>query len=300
MRTTLCFTSFNFAYATKACILAKTLKIYNPDWIIAAVISDSEGDWRLGLVEKYFDEVVFSHQIDIPDFSRLEAEYSVVELCTAVKGDAACYFLDRNYKNVIYLDPDIAVFSSLSFMEKLLIDNSILLTPHQLEPDEKEDVTSIIDNEVGSLKYGIFNLGYIGFANDDEGRRCARWWKDRLNHKCIDSPGDGYFTDQKWCNHIPVFFNGVHIIRDCGCNVASWNLNKRIISFDQIGRILVNEDTLKFYHFTKFGPLGRLMTERYAKDNFQAFELWAYYQRQLDLLEEELLSDRNEENTAAL
>jgi len=288
MNKTLCYTSFNFDYAEKACILALTIKKHNPEWEIAAVISDVKNDKRLELIEKYFDMVVFSQDLDIPDFERIKNEYSIVELCTAIKGEAACFFLEKEYKKVFYLDPDIAVFNSLTFLEDLMENNSILLTPHQLEPDKKEDEQSIIDNELASLKYGIFNLGFIGFKNDQEGYNCATWWKDRLNHKCIDAPGDGYFTDQKWCNHIPIFFKNVHIIRDNGCNVSSWNLNKRIISFDINGDILVNKDTLKFYHFTKFGSLGKIMTERYAADNFQVFELWMYYKKMLNLMKGEI------------
>lgn len=289
MNKTLCFTSFNFDYSLKACILAKTLKKNNPEWVVAAVISDSEFDPRLKLIKKYFDVVVFSHDLNIVEFEVKKKKYSIIELCTAVKGDAACYFLDSDYKNVIYLDPDIAVFNSMNLIEELLNDYSILLTPHQLEPDDKNNTQSIRDNELASLKYGIFNLGFIAFANDVNGRLCSEWWKDRLNYKCIDSPGDGYFTDQKWCNHIPIFFSGVYILRDFGCNVASWNLNKRIIKFNENGEIFVNGDLLKFYHFSKFGPLGKTMIQRYSQENFNVFELWYYYQDQLTILEKELL-----------
>lgn len=287
---TLCYTSFNFDYAEKACILALTIKKYNPDWVISAVVSDNEDDKRLKLVEKYFDMVVFSHKLNIPDFEIMQNEYSIIELCTAIKGEAACFFLEKGYKQVFYLDPDIAVFNSLSFLEHLLKNNSILLTPHQLEPDKKEDIQSIVDNEVASLKYGIFNLGFIGFKNDQEGHNCATWWKDRLNYKCVDAPGDGYFTDQKWCDHIPIFFKNVHIIKDSGCNVSSWNLNKRIISIDRNGDIKVNSDKLKFYHFTKFDSVGKEMTERYANNNFQVYELWVYYKRVLNLMKKELIN----------
>jgi hypothetical protein len=38
---------------------------------------------------------------------------------------------------------------------------------------------------------------------------------------------NGLFTDQKWLNFAPVFFDGVSIIRSSRHNVATWNLTTR-------------------------------------------------------------------------
>ncbi len=72
------------------------------------------------------------------------------------------------------------------------------------------------------------------------------------------------------------------ILRDPGYNVASWNLSRRKISIDRSGRILCNGKLLYFYHFTKLGPVGDAMTQRYAKDNIEVYELWSWYRRKVE------------------
>jgi hypothetical protein len=71
----------------------------------------------------------------------------------------------------------------------------------------------------------------------------------------------------------------VKILRDPGYNVASWNLSQRHLTADDTGSILVNGQTLRFFHFTKLGPVGAMMTERYARGNLLVHEIWAWYRR---------------------
>jgi hypothetical protein len=87
----------------------------------------------------------------------------------------------------------------------------------------------------------------------------------------------GIFVDQKWCNLVPCLFENVKVLRDPGCNVASWNLSCRTVSIGSDGIIMCNEVPLKFFHFTKLGPTGDIMTQRYAATNFEVYELWAWY-----------------------
>ena len=129
-------------------------------------------------------------------------------------------------KVVIYLDPDIAVFHSLDSVVDKLSDASILLTPHQVKPNILEG--SIRDNELTSLKYGVFNLGFLAVRNDETGGSFADWWARRLHFACYDEPQNGLFTDQKWCDLVPGLFDRVLIERDPGCNVASWNSAREV------------------------------------------------------------------------
>jgi hypothetical protein len=165
---------------------------------------------------------------------------------------------------------------------KALLDNySIVLTPHQIDPDARDQLMTIRDNEITSLDYGVFNLGFVAMANDTEGRRFAQWWDDRLRDWCHDRLDIGLFVDQKWCNLVPCFFDGVKILRDPGYNVASWNLSQRAMRYDENGTALINDVPLRFYHFTKLGPVGDFMTQRYAKDNVEIYELWWWYRNQV-------------------
>ena len=114
----------------------------------------------------------------IPDLRRWIFEHDVIELCTAAKGAMLCRLLEAGARKVVYLDPDLALFDSLREIEVLLDHHNVILTPHQIEPDDERP--AILDNEIGSLKWGIYNLGFLGVADTAEGRRFARWWRDRL------------------------------------------------------------------------------------------------------------------------
>ena len=148
---------------------------------------------------------------------------------------------------------------------------------------------AIMDNEITSLEYGAFNLGFVAITNDDEGRRFSQWWDDRLRDWCHDRLDIGLFVDQKWCNLAPCFFDRVRILRDPGYNVASWNLSQRVMRFDEAGQAQINGYPFRFYHFTKLGAVGDMMTQRYAKNNTEVYELWWWYRQEVIASTSELI-----------
>ena len=276
-----CFTSFNRAYIPRALVLARTLRQAHPDWDIWALVVDAlprSADSAHDLQD--FDQVVTVAQLGIEHFQSWIFKHNVVEACTAVKGYMFVHLLEMAYAKVIYLDPDIAVFHPLKEIESKLDMYSIILTPHQIEPNDTK--FAMDDNELMSLKYGIYNLGFLGVANNPIGLKFAAWWRNLLYDACYEEVEAGLYTDQKYCDLVPSLFSDVHIERDPGCNVASWNLSQREIEISKDGRIFVNRSPLKFYHFTKVGNAGDVMTARYAGNNFEALEIWNWYKRQID------------------
>lgn len=275
-----CFTSATFAYLDRVRVLGETLRRHHPDWTFSLCLSDREPPgFRLDLGREPIDRIVRLEELDIPDRRAWIFGHEIVELCTAVKGPMLCRLLEQGARKVFYLDPDIALFADLDDLVALLDHHDILLTPHQLEPDA--DRQAILDNEIGSLKHGVYNLGFLGVAATDEGWRFARWWRDRLIDFCFDDIPNGLFTDQRWCDHVPSFFPGTHVIRDPGCNVASWNLSRRPLSIDAAGDIRVAGSILRFFHFTKIDSAGMTMLERYAGGRLAVLELAHWYRRRL-------------------
>ena len=183
------------------------------------------------------------------------------------------------YDKVVYFDPDIALFHPLCDLDALLDRHSVVLTPHQL--DANEAPVAVADNELTSLRYGVFNLGFLAVRSDPEGRRFAAWWAAQLLRACYDEVESGIFTDQKYCDLVPALFERVHVHRDPGCNVASWNLSRRTLRIGRDGAITANGSPLKFYHFTKIGTAGDVMVRRYAGANTAAFEIWEWYRREI-------------------
>jgi len=271
------FTSITANYLPKARILATTLKKFNPDAVFSLVISD---DLPVGfkLDEEPFDEVLSIYDLGIPveNLQKWIFKHSVVEMCTAVKGQALYKLLtERRAGKVVYLDPDMAVFHKLDELEAILDKSDIVITPHQTEPEETRE--AVMDNEIVSLQHGIYNFGFCAVKNSSEGIRFAKWWRDRLVEFCYDDIPNGLFTDQRWGDFIPVFFSNVCILRDKTYNVATWNLTHRQISADNTGKLMVEGSPLKIYHFSGFDSGAQeAMLKRYSNSPL-LFDLRNWY-----------------------
>lgn len=278
---TFCYTSVNVEYLDRALVLLESIRITNPSWKVVLVLVDSEESAGANQdVLAQFDEVILSQELIRHDHDRWIFSHDVIEACTAVKGAAMKMLLARNPRAVVYLDPDICVFQDLEPMLVTLSNFDVCLTPHQLSP--AETVRSIEDNEIGSLRHGIFNLGFAAVRPTSEGLRFATWWAERLRHYCFDDPMRGLFTDQKWLDHAPVFFRGLGILRDPGMNVANWNLDNRRVAVDNGGNYTVDDQPLYFWHFTKATSVGPLMTLRFGARDHAVTQLWRFYLERLE------------------
>lgn len=288
------FTSITANYFAKARVLCKTLKKYNKEAKFVLGISDSIPDF-VELSEEPFDEVLEAKNLkQIENKDSFFFKHTVTELCTAVKPLMAYEIIQKeDADSVIYLDPDIAVFDSLNELENMFSEGSILLTPHQLVP-EKEDIY-IRENEILFLKRGTYNFGFFGVKKDEQGLSFLNWWADRLKNYCFDDNYEvldelthdgllGLFTDQKWADLIPCYFDKHKIIREPGYNVCTWNLSGRTVRIRD-DKVFVNGKPLYFYHFSGFDSGGhhnelRKSLEYYPQNNdVQKMSIW--YEDQL-------------------
>jgi hypothetical protein len=274
-----CFTSFTFSYLPRALILVQTLRAIHPEWTVWAVVPDEPPNSDDCGLSRAFDHVIYANQLGFPQFHSWLFKHDIVEASTAVKGEMLHHLLENGVDKVIYLDPDIAVFNSFDEIVDALDVSSIILTPHQVHANHSAGL--IRDNEMTSLQYGVYNLGFAAVRNDVVGRQFADWWRRQLYFACYDDVKNGIFTDQKWCDLVPSLFERVRIERDPGYNVASWNLSTRRMHISRDGNILINDSPLKFFHFTKINTLGDLMIEKNAPNNTEVWEIWNWYKRAL-------------------
>lgn len=289
------FTSITANYFAKARILCTTLKEHNQDAIFVLGIADKLPEF-IDLQKEPFDYVIYADSISsIENKDIFFFKHTVTELCTAVKPFIALEIIERfNADKVIYLDPDIAVFSDFKELEGLLDKYSILLTPHQLEPED--DDSYIISNEILFLKRGTYNLGFFAVKADREGTSFLEWWRDRLEKYCFDDNYElidllerdhllGMFTDQKWMDLVPAFFNNYYIIKDPGYNVCTWNMTRRVLKKGKDGLFYVNDKLLRFFHFSGFDSKGHHNEMQracnYNPENICAIDLTKWYEKQL-------------------
>ncbi|MBT0666292.1 hypothetical protein KI809_18430 [Geobacter pelophilus] len=270
------FTSVTANYVPKARVLAKSVKKHHPKAQFHLLLSDKQPEW-LHEKSEHFDSIINIDELSIPNKQAWIFKHRLVELCTAVKGFGFQEIIKRhNPDKIIYLDPDITVMSRLDSITERLDKFSILLTPHQTEPDT--DLRAIVDNEICSLKHGIYNLGFVAIRNSDEGRRFADWWAKRLEHFCFDDIPNGLFTDQRWCDLAPSFFEDLLIMREPIYNVCTWNLTQRKVTGKVPDGLLINGQPLCFYHFSGFDSgAQKMMLDLYGKDSPVLYELRDWY-----------------------
>ncbi len=188
--------------------------------------------------------------IDCEPFEDMAVRYSVIELSTAVKPWLLRHLMREVQGPVTYLDPDIQVFGSLEELERLALEHSLVLTPHNSEPIPPDGKRP---SQIDIMIAGVYNLGYVSLAPGAEIDELLDWWSDRLRRDCRVDPVYGYFVDQRWFDLAPGFVSDYAIVRDPRYNIAYWNLHSRELAHDG-ERYTVDGRPLAFFHFSGFDP----------------------------------------------
>ena len=93
----------------------------------------------------------------------------------------------------------------------------------------------------------------------------------------------GLFTDQKWVNLAPCFFDEVTVLRSPAFNVATWNVTNRKATGSLEQGILINGEPLGFYHFSGFDSGDQMtMLKRYGAHSPLLFTLREWYVAQCE------------------
>ncbi|MCX7310153.1 MAG: putative nucleotide-diphospho-sugar transferase [Alphaproteobacteria bacterium] len=242
------FTSLSRLYLPKARLFAASLRKFNPDWEYHILMNDSWPDDEGSELENV-DLIVPIRQLAIDRKHGWIFGQDAEELCCASRPFYFLELLKHGYEHVFFFDPDIEVFSSLTPLLDELKDASILLTPHMNAPAKSD--AEIYYSEMSVLAHGVFNLGFLGARNTSDARKVIEFWRHRLTRYSLKEHAKGLWTDQKWFNLVPVFFDGVKVLSHAGCNVSSWNISNRPIT-GRGGDLYAGECQLLFFHFSGF------------------------------------------------
>jgi len=254
------FTSVNLNYLSRANILGKSIKKFNLDVHFVVILSEPRIGFSKGDLQELYslfdsiDEFLLLRDLSL-DLNDSVKSLKVTEVCTAVKAEVMLLLLKRNDSEIVsYIDPDIVVFDDVSKIATEHMNADILLTPHLISEPIRE--WSVLNNEIaGAMRHGIFNLGFISCRKSENSLALLRWWRSRLLKYCREDYSKSIWTDQKWFDLAPVYFNGVKIVKNQGWNMASWNLDeRRLVSLNP--PLLENGEKLLFYHFSKAPSRG--------------------------------------------
>jgi len=187
--------------------------------------------------------------LNLPNQRQLCFRYSLLELNTAVKPSMFEHVFALGYDRVVYLDPDIVLYSPLAEIESAPPETFITLTPHLTASIGGDELPS----DRAMLVAGAYNLGFLAVTRHPALDSFLSWWREKLEYQCVSDTARGLFLDQKWLDLAPGMFPDVRILRHDGYNVAYWNLAQRTVA-GKVPNATVNGQPLRFFHFSGYDP----------------------------------------------
>ena len=240
MKHTYC-TLLDSTYLLRGIALYTSLVRHAPDAELTVFCFDDRAAEVLGDLRLRSMSVVTLDQLKAyrPELRAVEANRTRAELCWTTTPVLPLYMFDSipGLREVTYLDADLMFFSDPQPVFEEMGDASVLITPHRYAPPH-------LHHQVA----GIYNVQFLTFRNDQRGRRCLEWWRDRCQEWCFARLEDGKYGDQKYLDDWPTRFTGVHALACKGAGVAPWNLCAYEIRTSAEG-VLIDGDPLIFFHY---------------------------------------------------
>ncbi|MCU1349827.1 MAG: glycosyl transferase group 1, partial [Acidobacteria bacterium] len=251
-------------YRHFARVLMASVQRNHPEWerFVLLVGGEPDSDAHRDRVSDEDDEpftTIPLEALSLPNPRSFAFRYSILELNTAVKPWMFEQLFARGYDRVVYLDPDIVVYSPLEELDAVPVGTLLTLTPHLTGPIGGDEHPS--ERTIGLA--GAYNLGFLAVSRHPALDRFLGWWQEKLEYQCVVDPARGLFVDQKWIDLVPGLFPDVTILRHEGYNVAYWNLGQRTVTRDAAIGGTVNGQPLRFFHFSGFDPALPQMVSRH-------------------------------------
>ncbi len=147
--------------------------------------------------------------------------------------------------SITYLDADLYFFSDPIKVFNEIKDKSIAIIEHRFHWTTKRQ-----------LKYGRFNVGWVTFKNDIEGKKCLKQWMENCLDWCYQKVEKDRFGDQKYLNRWPSLYKNLHIIQNKGANLAIWNIPNYNLSLVE-NQVFIDNQPLIFYHFANIDQISK-------------------------------------------
>ena len=207
-------------------------------------------DGRFNLNSFKPHNIIEISELVVLNFDEMAAQYSVIELNCAMKPFAAQWLFAQYQPDILlYIDSDTWVFSAFDSVEKSLLKNDIVITPHFTKPYPDNQ---LLPRERDILRSGLYNAGFLGMRNSANTHDFLNWWAGHMQSECYYNFAEGMGVDQIWINLVPLLFKQVEINDDPGLNMAYWNLHERTLHFKE-GRYWVNQNhSLVFLHISGY------------------------------------------------
>jgi hypothetical protein len=245
--------------------VSESFLLHNPSYTFHIFLTNKIDEKNIDFSDERI-KVHFVDDLGIIQFNNMQQRYTLFEYCNALKAFLANWLIDHfSIEHLIYTDSDMMFFNKISVVENCLKEYHIILTPHILSPI---DIDGNHYKENDFLNAGLYNAGFFALRNTPVTKRFLDWWMERMESLSVIDHSRGLFVDQIWLNFVPLFFDGVYILKDPSYNMGPWNLTERVISPDTL---LVNHKfPLVCYHFSGFDISSpKILSDHQSRYSFE-------------------------------
>ena len=243
-------TLFDRNYLFRGLALHESLERHVHDFTLYILCMDDTVHHVLQRMQLAQVELIALADFEDDELLRAKATRSHVEYCWTCTPSLPLYLLDRvpGITTATYLDADLYFFADPAPVFTEMESSSVGVVGHRYSHDL----------EYLAEDYGIYNVEFMVFRNDERARDCLVWWRERCNEWCYGRVEDGKYGDQKYLDVWPERFEGVVVLETEGAGLAPWNLRRYNVTRTH-GRIGVNGQPLIFFHYHSFtiGSDGR-------------------------------------------
>ena len=222
-------------------------------------------------------------QLGVPDLQKMCFHYGELELSYALTPHAIRHVLDMGYRGVIFLKQETLVLGELASTAQTLERFSALVTPHFMRPTRRADALTW---EINVLRSGVFNGGFVAFADCPQAHEFLRWWEGRTHAHCYLDVERGVHYEQRWLDFLPSLMPGCHVLRNPGINIGHWNLPDRDITVRE-GRFYSDGEPCRVFRFSGYDPSRPELVTRYnegyrVENTGSAAQIFRIYQQMLE------------------
>lgn len=238
----------NGDYALRCVVMIESLRRHEPNAAIHALCLD---ETAARIIRDHAHETHVTTRAELEAFDRelaaAASNRSEIEFFFTCTPCFPRYLLARHpdTDTVTYLDADLVFYESPARIFAETGDASVAIVPHNFTPAIAARVA-----------YGIYNVSWVMWRNDAEGRRCLDDYRADCLRWCHDRLEAGRYADQKYLDAWPRRYRGLHVIRGKGVNLAVWNADNYELR-QEGGRVSVDGEPLVFFHchaITHLGP----------------------------------------------
>lgn len=241
-------TYFDSGYLSRALVLHDSLVATGIDFRLTALCLDDDAQAAVERIGAATLQAVGLDELERHDPALLEVKptRSTHEYYFTLGPSLMRYLLARDdLRHLTYLDADMCFYDSPEPLFDESTGAAIVIVGHRF-PERLRHLEET----------GHFNVAWVGFANDSDGRACLDWWREQCLQWCFDRIEGDRYADQKYLDQFPSRFARVHELQHLGADVAPWNVSDPPLRWDGV-RFTVADQPLIFFHFQGLRQLGQ-------------------------------------------